>query len=85
MRFEKDSDNRSTRCGASGQSLRSELLSQQDGFAEDSPMITACYEAYLSMEKMLATFAQLRGDDVEDVIGAGRGLPGDMRTQGRRQ
>jgi hypothetical protein len=67
------------------QSLRSELLSQEDGFAEDSPMITACYEAYLSMEKMLEAFAQLRGDDVEDAIGAGRGLPGDMGTRGRRQ
>ena len=44
-------------------------------------MITACYEAYLSMEKMLAAFAQLRGDDVEDSMGAGRGLPGDMELE----
>jgi hypothetical protein len=51
------------------QSLRSELLLQEDGIAGDSPMITACYEAHLSMEKMLAVFAELRGDDAEDAIG----------------
>jgi hypothetical protein len=44
-------------------SLRGELLSQEDGIVADSPMIAACYEAHLSMEKMLATFAELRGDD----------------------
>ena len=49
--------------------LSSELLSQEDGIADDSPMITACYEAHLCMEKMLAVFAQLRGDDVEEAIG----------------
>jgi len=51
------------------QSLRSELLSREEGIAGDSPMITACYEAHLSMEKMLAVFAELRGDDAEDTIG----------------
>ena len=50
-------------------SPRSELLSQEDGIDGDSPMITACYEAHLSMEKMLAVFADLRGDDAEDAIG----------------
>jgi hypothetical protein len=49
-------------------SLRSELLSQQDGIAGDSPMIAACYEAHLSMEKMLAAFAEMRGDDAGDAI-----------------
>jgi hypothetical protein len=51
------------------QSLGAELLSQEDGIAIDSPMITACYEAHLSMKKMLAAFAELRGDDAEDAIG----------------
>jgi hypothetical protein len=51
------------------QSLRSDLLSQEEGIDGDSPMITACYEAHLSMEKMLAVFAVLRGDDAEDAIG----------------
>jgi len=49
--------------------LSSELLSQEDGIADDSPMISASYEAHLSMEKMLAVFAQLRGDDAEEAIG----------------
>jgi hypothetical protein len=51
------------------QSLRSEWPSQNDGIADDSPMIAACYEGHLSMEKMLAAFAELRGDDVGDAIG----------------
>ena len=51
------------------QSPRSELLSQEDGIAEDSPMITACYQTYLSMEKMLAALAELRGDDAEHAVG----------------
>ena len=52
-----------------GESVRSELLSQDDGITDDSPMITAVYEAHLSMEKMLAAFAELRGDEAEDAIG----------------
>jgi hypothetical protein len=32
-------------------------------------MIAACYEGHLSMEKMLAAFAELRGDDAGDAIG----------------
>lgn len=46
--------------------VHSELWSQQDGVSGDSPMITACYEAHLAMQKMLAAFAELRGEDVED-------------------
>jgi hypothetical protein len=38
--------------------------SQNDGIAEDSAMIAAVYETHLSMEKMLAALAELRGDDV---------------------
>ena len=51
------------------QSLRLELLSQNDGIAEDSAMITAVYEAHLSMEKMLAALAELRGDDAGRALG----------------
>ena len=50
-------------------SLRAERLSQDDGIAVDSPMIAACYEAHLSMEKMLAALAELRGDDAEHAVG----------------
>ena len=46
-----------------------ELLSQDDGNTDDSPMITAVYETHLSMEKLLAALAELRGDDAEDPIG----------------
>jgi hypothetical protein len=68
MRFHKDRENLAPR-PIKMQSLRSELLSQEDGIADDSPMITACYETHLAMEKMLAVFAELRGDDAEDAIG----------------
>jgi hypothetical protein len=47
---------------------RAERLSQDDGIAADSPMITACYEAHLSRENMLAAFAELRGDDAGEAI-----------------
>jgi hypothetical protein len=43
-----------------------ESWSQEDGVSGDSPMITACYEAHLAMQKMLDAFAELRGDDVKD-------------------
>jgi hypothetical protein len=36
--------------------------SQNDGSADESAMITAVYEAHLSMEEMLAASAELRGD-----------------------
>ena len=39
------------------------------GIVDDSPMITMCYEAHLSMQKMLAVFAELRGDDAPDITG----------------
>ena len=52
------------------QSLPLELLSQDDGITDDSPMITAVYETHLSMEKLLAAFAELRGDDAGDSIGS---------------
>ena len=48
---------------------------QDDGIAADSPMITACYEAHLSMEKMLAVLAELRGDDAADAIISRRNSP----------
>jgi hypothetical protein len=51
------------------QSLRLELLLQNDGIAEDSAMIAAVYEAHLSMEKMLAVLAELRGDDAGHAVG----------------
>ncbi len=50
-------------------SLRLKLLSQNDGIAEDSAMITAVYETHLSMEKMRAALAELRGDDAEHAVG----------------
>jgi hypothetical protein len=50
------------------QSLCMGLPSQDDGITDDSPMIAAVYEAHLSMEKMLAAFAELRGDNAENAI-----------------
>jgi hypothetical protein len=40
-------------------------LSQDPLIADEHPMITALYEAHLAKEKMLAAFAELRGDDPE--------------------
>jgi hypothetical protein len=51
------------------QPLRLESPSQVDAKSDDSPMITALFEAHLSMEKFLAAFAELRGDDAEGAIG----------------
>ncbi len=51
------------------QSLRLELPSQDDRFAEDSAMITAVYEAHLCKEKMLLALAELRGDDAANSDG----------------
>jgi hypothetical protein len=50
-----------TRCSA--------VPSQGDGTADDSIMITVCYEAHLSMQQMLAAFAEMRGDDAESPTG----------------
>jgi hypothetical protein len=35
---------------------------------DDSPIIVACYEAYLDMRKMLSVFAEMRGDDPQDAL-----------------
>jgi hypothetical protein len=48
---------------------RPEVLLHDAGIVDDSPVITMCYEAHLSMQKMLAAFAELRGDDAADTIG----------------
>jgi hypothetical protein len=48
---------------------RPEPLLHDAGIVDDSPMITMCYEAHLAMQKMLAVFAELRGDDAADTIG----------------
>ncbi|MGO9995549.1 MAG: hypothetical protein ACLPTF_23975 [Steroidobacteraceae bacterium] len=44
------------------------VLPQRDAESDDSPMITAVYEAHLSMEKMLAALAELRMDDAEGAL-----------------
>jgi hypothetical protein len=44
-------------------SRRSEVPLQDDD--DDSLMVTVCYEAHLSMQQMLAVFAEMRGDDAE--------------------
>jgi hypothetical protein len=49
-------------------SQRSESLLHDEEIADDSLMIALCYEAHLSMQKMLAVFAELRGDDAESPI-----------------
>jgi len=36
---------------------------------DDLLVIDICYEAHLSMQQMLAAFAQMRGDDTVDPIG----------------
>jgi hypothetical protein len=41
-------------------------LPQEEVIAEDSPMISACFEAYRNMQKMLTAFAELRGENPED-------------------
>src|ERR1039457_5710387 len=43
------------------------LLPEESITADASPIITACYEAYLDMRKMLAVLAELRGDDAQDT------------------
>jgi hypothetical protein len=48
-------------------SSRSDGPSQQVVIADDSPMITACYQAHLDMTQMLWAFAELRGDAHEDA------------------
>ncbi len=41
-----------------------ELAAVRPHTADESPMITALYEAHLSMEEMRLAFAELRGDDL---------------------
>lgn len=48
-------------------SQRSEIPLQDDD--DDSLMVTACYEAHLSMQQMLAVFAEMRGDDADGPAG----------------
>jgi len=50
-------------------SQRSEVLLQDDGIADNSLVITLCYQAHLDMQQMLAAFAEMRGDDAEGCIG----------------
>jgi hypothetical protein len=50
-------------------SQRSEVLLQDNEVADDSIMITVCYEAHISMQQMLAAFAEMRGDDAEGPTG----------------
>jgi hypothetical protein len=49
-------------------SQRSESLVHDEEIADDSLMITLCYEAHLSMQQMLAAFAEIRGDDAGGPI-----------------
>jgi hypothetical protein len=43
---------------------RPEFVSHDDGIADESLMVTVCYEAHLSMQQMLEVFAEMRGDDL---------------------
>ncbi len=49
--------------------LQINLPQQNDAIADDSAMISALYEAHLSMEKMLAALAELREDESERALG----------------
>jgi hypothetical protein len=55
----------------SRQSARTNARTWTDEITADSPMVTACYEAHLCMESMLAAFAELRGDDAEGASARG--------------
>jgi hypothetical protein len=48
---------------------RSRLPLHDDENVDDLLVIDICYEAHLSMQQMLAAFAQIRGDDTVDPIG----------------
>jgi hypothetical protein len=43
-------------------------LHRESTTVDTSPMVTACYEAYLDMRKLLAVLAELRGDDAQDAL-----------------
>jgi hypothetical protein len=51
---------------AISRSQRSESLLHDEEIADESLAVTLCYEAHLDMQQMLAVFAEMRGDDVED-------------------
>ena len=53
---------------STAQSAHSRQLSQEESMTDDSPIIVACYEAYLDRRKMLSVFAELRGDDPQDAL-----------------
>ncbi|MGC2460445.1 MAG: hypothetical protein WA446_05615 [Steroidobacteraceae bacterium] len=53
------------------------MLPEESMTADASPMITAYYEAYLDMRKMLAVLAELRGDDPQDALEQARHRPAD--------
>jgi hypothetical protein len=48
---------------------RSESLLHIEEIADESLVITLCYEAHLAMQQMLAVFADMRGDDAEGASG----------------
>jgi hypothetical protein len=45
--------------------LRSESLLHDEETADESLVVSLCYEAHLAMQQMLAVFAVMRGDDAE--------------------
>jgi hypothetical protein len=50
-------------------SQRSKFPLHDNGIVDDLLVISMCYEVHLSMQQMLAAFAQIRGDDTVDSIG----------------
>jgi hypothetical protein len=48
---------------------REPMLPEESMTDDASPLVTAYYEAYLDMRKMLAVLAELRGDDAQDALG----------------
>jgi hypothetical protein len=46
-------------------SQRSESLLHDEKIADESLVVTLCYEAHLAMQQMMAVFAEMRGNDVE--------------------
>ena len=65
MRFHDERDKRLHPMRHPKRVQRSEYLLQDEEIADDSLVITVCYEAHLAMQKMLTVFAEIRGDDVE--------------------
>jgi hypothetical protein len=44
------------------------MLPEESMTDDASPLVTAYYEAYLDMRKMLAVLTELRGDDPQDAL-----------------